>query len=81
MSNRSHQQKIPEPNTEETQRATTKHQAEGHAFTRAIKSRAEWRYRSAEGRSAGAAETTKKYCLCFFLQKPQQNRMSSPKTT
>jgi hypothetical protein len=43
-----------------------------------MKSRAEWRYRSAEGRSAGAAETTKKYCLCFFSSKPSAKSHVKP---
>jgi hypothetical protein len=34
-----------------------------------MKSRAEWRYRSAEGRSAGAAETTKNIASAFFSSK------------
>jgi hypothetical protein len=42
---------------------------EGHAFTRATKSPAERRYLSAEGRSAGAAETTKNIAFAFFSSK------------
>jgi hypothetical protein len=39
--------------------------AEGHAFTHAVKSRAEWRYRSAEGRSE--ARRAKRLIIAFVF--------------
>jgi hypothetical protein len=52
-----------------------------HPSSRVPKRRADRRNHSAAGRSAGAAETTKNIALFFIPQKPQQNRMSSPKTS
>jgi hypothetical protein len=59
---------------------------EGHAFTRAIESRAERRYRSAEGPSE--ARRAKRLILLplflllfFFYRFPPKKRMSSQKTT
>jgi hypothetical protein len=60
--------------------------AEGHAFTHAVKSRAEWRYRSAEGRSE--ARRAKRLiiafvfavvlALAFFLRFPPKNPCQVP---
>jgi hypothetical protein len=52
---------------------------EGHAFTRAGKKPRRRRNRSAEGLSAGAAETTKNIAFAFFSSKTSAKSHVKPK--